>query len=82
VKVRCGGGEEGLRKSEVGGRVQREGVLMPSRHAGHGTSRPYNGLAQDAAPLQERVPNGERNKNGRDACACRPEFVCEVVTPR
>jgi hypothetical protein len=22
-----------------------------------------------------------RNKNGRDACACRPEFVCEVVPP-
>ena len=24
---------------------------------------------------------GQRNKNGRDACACRPEFVCEVVRP-
>jgi hypothetical protein len=22
-----------------------------------------------------------RNKNGRDACAYRPEFVCEVVRP-
>jgi len=22
-----------------------------------------------------------KNKNGRDACACRPEFVCEVVRP-
>src|ERR1700730_11478424 len=24
---------------------------------------------------------GSGNKNGRDACACRPEFVCEVVNP-
>src|SRR6266849_3926244 len=24
---------------------------------------------------------GQRNKNGRNACACRPEFVCEVVRP-
>src|SRR5260370_9294036 len=24
---------------------------------------------------------GKKNKNGRDACACRPEFVCEVVNP-
>jgi hypothetical protein len=23
----------------------------------------------------------DKNKNGRDACACRPEFVCEVVRP-
>jgi hypothetical protein len=22
-----------------------------------------------------------RNKNGRDACGCRPKFVCEVVRP-
>jgi hypothetical protein len=32
-----------------------------------------------------RRPTAEKegkNKNGRDACACRPEFVCEVVTPR
>jgi len=28
-----------------------------------------------------RRKGGTRNKNGRDACACRPEFVCEVVRP-
>src|SRR5260370_11569281 len=25
--------------------------------------------------------DGKKNKNGRDACACRPEFACEVVNP-
>ena len=28
-----------------------------------------------------KTKSGIRNKNGRDACACRPEFVCEVVRP-
>ena len=28
-----------------------------------------------------RKEGGGRNKNGRDACACRPKFVCEVVLP-
>jgi hypothetical protein len=40
-----------------------------------------HGLAQHAAPLQERLRNARKNKNGRDACACRPEFVCEAVIP-
>src|SRR5260370_37175291 len=42
---------------------------------------------KDGGPLQKagatRAREGRRgrNKNGRDACACRPKFVCEVVLP-
>jgi hypothetical protein len=33
------------------------------------------------AGATRKEEDGRENKNGRDACACRPEFVCEVVRP-
>jgi hypothetical protein len=38
--------------------------------------------AEEREQKYERKPRGGiGNKNGRDAYACRPQFVCEVVRP-
>src|SRR6266849_6430615 len=37
--------------------------------------------AWDALKRAPTLGMAWENKNGRDACACRPEFVCEVVRP-
>src|SRR6266849_1382130 len=37
--------------------------------------------AWDALKRAPTLGMAWENKNGRDACACRPKFVCEVVRP-